>query len=111
MHVFRHLVESLHIAHTHDKHADIGPQAKIFALIGDDHAMPFVLVQLIECGFGNVEYIRVNGIALAVKLKPKHAVAQITQTGAGIALDFGTFAQCQCIFVALNGGKAMSHGL
>ena len=65
----------------------IGADGKIGGLIGDDHGVE-IRIQPLDAFVNHGDQIGADGVHFGVKFAADHAIAEIDQAGAGIALDF-----------------------
>ena len=94
------------------KQADVGAEAIVLALVGDDQGSIAILAQQVKGGPGHVVGEDVQRVSLAMQLKTQHAVAQVEDAGRGIPLELarraGHLLEDQAQGGALDGRKILS---
>jgi len=65
---------------------EVGADGEVRRLVPDDQPAE-IFFQLFKTGVQNMNNVRADGVHLGVILDARHPIAQVDQTGAGIALD------------------------
>ncbi len=71
----------------HEQQHQVGADGKIRRLVGHHHCFK-VRPQALDAGVQHGHQVAADGVHLGVKLAAQHAVAQVDEAGAGVALDF-----------------------